>query len=134
MFLSPLLSALMSFLLLHEVPGMGTFVGGAIIICGLLLFNWTEKGITEKRMKKEKDKSSFLLKILFNLLYSVVGLVCSAPVNHVLRRLAAAYADIRDFFLFKRNTSAGCRCSFLDGILTMIAAPHCFNEAGCLDC
>ena len=39
MFLSPLLSTLMSFLLLHEVPGMGTFVGGAIIICGLLLFN-----------------------------------------------------------------------------------------------
>lgn len=39
MFLSPLLSALMSFLLLREVPGMGTFVGGAIIICGLLLFN-----------------------------------------------------------------------------------------------
>lgn len=29
MFLSPLLSTLMSFLLLHEVPGMGTFVGGA---------------------------------------------------------------------------------------------------------
>lgn len=39
MFLSPLLSALMSFLLLREVPGMGTFIGGAIIICGLLLFN-----------------------------------------------------------------------------------------------
>lgn len=39
MFLSPLLSATMSFLLLHEVPGIGTFVGGAIIICGLLLFN-----------------------------------------------------------------------------------------------
>lgn len=39
MFLSPLLSALMSFILLREVPGMGTFVGGAIIICGLLLFN-----------------------------------------------------------------------------------------------
>ena len=85
-------------------------------------------------MKKEKDKSSFLFEDLpfFNLLYSVVGLVCSAPVNHVLRRLAAAYADIRDFFLFKRNTSAGCCCSFLDGILTgLIAAPHCFNEAGC---
>lgn len=39
MFLSPLLSALMSFLLLREVPGMGTFVGGTIIIGGLLLFN-----------------------------------------------------------------------------------------------
>ena len=38
MFLSPLLSAVMSFLLLDEMPGMGTFVGGAIIICGLLLF------------------------------------------------------------------------------------------------
>ena len=39
MFLSPLLSALMSFLLLREVPGMGTFIGGAVIIGGLLLFN-----------------------------------------------------------------------------------------------
>lgn len=39
MFLSPLLSATVSFLLLKEVPGMGTFIGGAIIICGLLLFN-----------------------------------------------------------------------------------------------
>ena len=39
MFLSPLLSAFMSFILLKEVPGMGTFIGGAIIICGLLLFN-----------------------------------------------------------------------------------------------
>lgn len=39
MFLSPLLSALMSFLLLREVPGMGTFIGGAVIISGLLLFN-----------------------------------------------------------------------------------------------
>ena len=39
MFLSPLLSALMSFLLLGEVPGMGTFIGGAVIISGLLLFN-----------------------------------------------------------------------------------------------
>ena len=51
-------------------------------------------------MKKEKDKSSFLFEDLpfFNLLfYSVVGLVCSAPVNHVLRRLAAAYADDQRF-------------------------------------
>ena len=39
MFLSPLLSAFMSFILLKEVPAMGTFIGGAIIICGLLLFN-----------------------------------------------------------------------------------------------
>lgn len=39
MFLSPLLSATMSFLLLGEVPGVGTFLGGAVIISGLLLFN-----------------------------------------------------------------------------------------------
>lgn len=39
MFLSPFLSALMSFILLREVPGMGTFIGGAVIIGGLLLFN-----------------------------------------------------------------------------------------------
>ena len=39
MFLSPLLSAMMSFILLKEVPGMGTFIGGVVIISGLLLFN-----------------------------------------------------------------------------------------------
>lgn len=39
MFLSPLLSATVSFLLLGEVPGVGTFLGGAVIIGGLLLFN-----------------------------------------------------------------------------------------------
>lgn len=40
MFLSPLLSTTMAFLLLGELPGIGTFIGGAIIIAGLLLFNW----------------------------------------------------------------------------------------------
>lgn len=39
MFVTPLLSTIMGFLILHEVPNAGTFLGGAMIICGLVLFN-----------------------------------------------------------------------------------------------
>ena len=39
MFVTPFFAALWGFLLLGEVPDMGTFVGGIIIFCGLLLFN-----------------------------------------------------------------------------------------------
>lgn len=38
MFLTPLLSSIMSFIMLGEVPGMGTILGGAIIIFGLIIF------------------------------------------------------------------------------------------------
>lgn len=39
MFVTPLLSTIMGFVLLHEMPNMGTVVGGAIIICSIVTFN-----------------------------------------------------------------------------------------------
>lgn len=39
MFLTPLLSTVMGFLFLKEIPNMGTFIGGLIIIVSLVLFN-----------------------------------------------------------------------------------------------
>lgn len=39
LFVSPLLSTILGFILLQEVPNMGTFIGGAIIIFSLILFN-----------------------------------------------------------------------------------------------
>lgn len=39
MFVTPLLSTILGFLILHEVPNMGTFLGGAIIICSIVVFN-----------------------------------------------------------------------------------------------
>ena len=39
LFVSPLLSTILGFILLKEVPNLGTFVGGAIIIFGIILFN-----------------------------------------------------------------------------------------------
>ena len=41
MFVTPFLAALWGWLLLREVPDMGTLAGGVIIFCGLLLFNKT---------------------------------------------------------------------------------------------
>jgi len=38
MFVTPFLSVIMGFLILKEIPSAGTFVGGAIILVGLLLF------------------------------------------------------------------------------------------------
>lgn len=38
-FITPLLSTLMGFLLLREVPNMGTFIGGAIILTSIAVFN-----------------------------------------------------------------------------------------------
>lgn len=38
MFVTPLLSVVMGFLILKEIPSVGTFVGGAIILVGLVLF------------------------------------------------------------------------------------------------
>ena len=38
MFLTPLLSSIMSFITLGEIPGVGTILGGVIIIFGLILF------------------------------------------------------------------------------------------------
>ena len=39
MFVTPLLSTIMGFILLKEVPNMGTFIGGAIIIFSIIVFN-----------------------------------------------------------------------------------------------
>ncbi|MFA5468405.1 MAG: hypothetical protein WC224_05030, partial [Sphaerochaetaceae bacterium] len=39
MFLTPLLSALLEFLIIGDVPDSGTIVGGATILLGLALFN-----------------------------------------------------------------------------------------------
>ena len=39
MFVTPLLSTIMGFIILHEVPNAGTFIGGAIIIISIVVFN-----------------------------------------------------------------------------------------------
>ena len=39
MFVTPLLSTIMGFIILHEVPNAGTFIGGAIIIISIVLIN-----------------------------------------------------------------------------------------------
>lgn len=39
MFVTPLLSTIMGFLILHEVPNAGTFIGGAVIIISIIVFN-----------------------------------------------------------------------------------------------
>ena len=39
MFVTPLLSTIMGFIILHEVPNAGTFIGGTIIIISIVVFN-----------------------------------------------------------------------------------------------
>ncbi|MBR5590256.1 MAG: EamA family transporter, partial [Anaerotignum sp.] len=39
MFVTPLLSTIMGFIILREVPNAGTFIGGAIIIISIIVFN-----------------------------------------------------------------------------------------------
>ncbi len=39
MFITPLLSTIMGFIILKEVPNMGTFIGGALIIFSIIVFN-----------------------------------------------------------------------------------------------
>ena len=39
MFVTPLLSALMGFALLREIPDAGTLIGGIIIISSVIMFN-----------------------------------------------------------------------------------------------
>ena len=39
MFVTPLLSTIMGFIILSEVPNAGTFIGGAIIIISIVVFN-----------------------------------------------------------------------------------------------
>ena len=40
MFVTPFLASLLGFLLAGEVPDKATLVGGAVILAGLLLFNF----------------------------------------------------------------------------------------------
>ena len=40
MFLTPLLSTILGFLLLKEIPSIGTFIGGSMILIGLILFQF----------------------------------------------------------------------------------------------
>lgn len=39
MFITPLLSTVMGFIMLGEIPDMGTFIGGAVIIASVIIFN-----------------------------------------------------------------------------------------------
>ncbi len=39
MFITPLLSTIMGFIILKEVPNMGTFIGGLVIIISIVIFN-----------------------------------------------------------------------------------------------
>jgi drug/metabolite transporter (DMT)-like permease len=39
MYLTPLLALILEYLILAEVPGVGTFLGGAVILGSLVLFN-----------------------------------------------------------------------------------------------
>lgn len=38
LFINPLIAAVIGFLLLGEIPDMGTFIGGAIIIISVVVF------------------------------------------------------------------------------------------------
>lgn len=39
MFVTPLLSTIMGFIILKEIPNLGTFIGGALIIISIIIFN-----------------------------------------------------------------------------------------------
>ena len=49
-FVTPLLSTIMGFLMIHEVPDAATFVGGAIIIIGVVVFSL--KGSPQETLEK----------------------------------------------------------------------------------
>ena len=49
LFVNPLIAAIIGFLMLGEVPDMGTFIGGAIIIASVIIF--TMKGNGELRAR-----------------------------------------------------------------------------------
>src|SRR5699024_6613667 len=57
-------------------------------------------------------------------------LICSSPVNHLLRRFSAAHAGIAQVFLLKRNAAGGSGNIFLDLVLALLtAAPHRFHKS-----
>jgi drug/metabolite transporter (DMT)-like permease len=51
MFISPLLTSVLGFLIAGEVPDLGTLLGGGIILMGVLLFNFGAKLHGEVRHK-----------------------------------------------------------------------------------
>lgn len=55
LFINPLIAALIGFILLKEIPDMGTFVGGAIIIISVVIF--TLKGDPEAQLKLEVSQT-----------------------------------------------------------------------------
>ena len=58
MFLTPLLSSIMSFIMLKEIPGVGTILGGGIIIFGLILFTkGTKREDTNAKGSRERTGS-----------------------------------------------------------------------------
>ena len=42
MFVTPLLSTILGFLFLKEIPSIGTLIGGAMILIGLVLFQFSK--------------------------------------------------------------------------------------------
>lgn len=51
LFINPLIAAIIGFLMLREVPDMGTFIGGAIIIISVIVFS--TKGNPENKLPDE---------------------------------------------------------------------------------
>jgi len=60
-----------------------------------------------------------------------ISLICLSPIYQLMRRLAAADADPRNFLpVVKRHTSCGCRKIFFYFIFTrLFAAPHTADKA-----
>ena len=66
-------------------------------------------------------------------LFAKKYLVCSSPVNHLLRWFSTTYASICNLFLLKRHTTAGhTKLLFYQILTALLAAPHCFYKTGLL--
>ena len=55
MFFTPLLSTIMGFIFLKEMPNMGTFLGGTIIITSIVIFNFRGKKSSSPTTTREND-------------------------------------------------------------------------------
>ena len=54
MFVNPLVAAIIGFIMLREVPDMGTFIGGAIIIASVIVFTLKGAGAAQTRQGNPK--------------------------------------------------------------------------------